>query len=1121
MRLVLDVQASQTEGSGQRGVGRYSEGLAIHLALQRGEDDMRICLNAAYPDQIRNVSTSLQRGLGRERISFCLDPAFANAAEDDDTLTREALIRRHWMALQPDVLHVSHIFENFGAPAVVPRAWPKIPGMVRSSTLYDLIPLRFPEHYLADPAFKAWYLAKLEILRDCDHLLAISETSRLDAIELLGLRGDRITTVWGGVDEARFRPRTLAEDEIRSFRARHGLNERFVIHTGGDDYRKNLEGAIAGFAEVPRRIRRGVQLAIVCRLSDERRAALTNLAARSGLAAADVVMTGFISDDDLARFYNTCEAFVFPSLYEGLGLPVLEAMKSGAAVLGGRNSSIRELIGDDDAMFDAREPASMAEKLIRVLEDTNFRRRLHENGLERARLFTWERTAAIAWQALRCARAAALPRATAVSVGALPLRRMALFTPLPPCRSGIADYNAAFLPHLARHFAIDIFVDGYATSDAYLRDHFTIFSHQDFDQREAQYDVVVYEMGNSEFHAYMLPYLARRPGVVVLHDAYLSGLYGYLDFQLGDRGRYVAEMLGAHGPRARRYLAPVEAHPDPIGGSMVDLPATRSVIDQAIGLISHSPFSLKVAIDSYPEGFAAPYRIIKQMAKIPAPSDAATRNAARAALGIGDKEIVVATFGHVAWTKCADRVLEAFLRSRLSEYGNATLIFVGELAPDAFGSALRERIEKSGLGERVRVTGFVDELTYSRYLNATDVAVQLRTHSRGETSKAVLDCLAAGTPVIVNDVASFRDYPDDVVKKLGADPDPAELAQCLSSLLTEPRALAQIGAAGRKYAVTEHGGEKIAAEYAVAIDEMLQRQAASALAGGIREVGALLATNITSDAVVAASARALHAMQPAMLFRTQRLLIDVSRAEREEHRPYIQTIVSALLRQLYTSKCAGVTPLAVRLHNGKLFEATEWLRLQGLLIENEISTTTRSAVEVERADCLLMFDANVSEFDDFAEVFAAVRAANGVIYTVVLDEAQGSMPPTFRKGATRMYSWVERAVEESDGLVGVSRVLADDLFDLARSRPSAKRKVSRIGYWYLPADVIDSAAAKTVSRAATDAASVVRAASMVESVESSAGMPGSTPEDVPTLSWEESAKSLLGVILGQKWYKLV
>ncbi len=345
MRFVLDVQSRQTEGSGHRGVGRYSEGLAIHIARQRGDDEVRICLNAAYPDTIRTVSASLQPAIGREHISFCLDPMFANQTSlyaEDDTLVREALIRRHWMALQPDVLHVSHVFENFGPPAVVPGAWPRIPGVVRSSTLYDLIPLRFPEHYLADPAFKAWYLAKLEILRDCDHLLAISETSRLDAIELLGLPGDRITTIWGGVDEERFRPRVLAEDEIQSFRARHGLRKRFVIHAGGDDYRKNLEGAIAGFAEVPISVRQDVQLAIVCRLGDERRAALTKLAARKGLAAADVVMTGFVSDDDLARFYNTCEAFVFPSLYEGFGLPVLEAMKSGAAVLGGRNSSIRE-----------------------------------------------------------------------------------------------------------------------------------------------------------------------------------------------------------------------------------------------------------------------------------------------------------------------------------------------------------------------------------------------------------------------------------------------------------------------------------------------------------------------------------------------------------------------------------------------------------------------------------------------------------------------------------------------------------------------------------------------------------------------------------------------------------
>src|SRR5664279_2114707 len=107
MRFVLDVQARQTDGSGYRGVGRYSEGLATHIARHRGDDDVRICLSAAYPDTIRTISASLQSSLGRERISVCLDSAFAAASSpaSDDAAVREALIRRHWMALQPDVLH--------------------------------------------------------------------------------------------------------------------------------------------------------------------------------------------------------------------------------------------------------------------------------------------------------------------------------------------------------------------------------------------------------------------------------------------------------------------------------------------------------------------------------------------------------------------------------------------------------------------------------------------------------------------------------------------------------------------------------------------------------------------------------------------------------------------------------------------------------------------------------------------------------------------------------------------------------------------------------------------------------------------------------------------------------
>jgi hypothetical protein len=344
-----------------------------------------------------------------------------------------------------------------------------------------------------------------------------------------------------------------------------------------------------------------------------------------------------------------------------------------------------------------------------------------------------------------------------------------------------------------------------------------------------------------------------------------------------------------------------------------------------------------------------------------------------------------------------------------------------------------------------------------------------------------------------------------VVTKFAADPDSAALAQRLSSLRVQPRLLAQAGAAGRSYAVAEHAAERIAAEYALAIDEMLQRQAAASLAGGIRDLGGLLPARHSSDAVVAASARALNALQPAMLFRTQRLLIEVSNVAGKNRETGFQSVVSAIVRELYVSKRPGFSPLAVRLQHGHLVEATEWLDSQGLLTDSEASAATPSAVAIERADCLLMLDGSSSRLQKFAEVFAAVRAANGVIYTVIFDPVPVPTPRTSQHGMGQpAHHWLERAVDESDGLVCVSRAMADDLLDVARSRPSAKTKVTRVGYWHLGTDFIDATGARRAPNAAIEAA-VAAAGS----------------DATPALTWEESVEALLGVILDERWYRSV
>ncbi len=1051
MRLVIDLQACQSEVSAGRGVARYAEALATHIARQIGSDDLRLCFSEAYGASLQQHLDVFDLLIGRTRLSAYRYPSIVERGEEARRATSAvagALVKHHWLGLQPDVLHVSHVFEGYHGHAVMPSAWPGVPGLVRSATLYDLIPLRFGERYLADPQYKSWYLEKLDALRACECVLAISEATRADAIELLGLDAQRVTTIWGGIDPV-FRRQPYSAADTDALRARHRLNRRLVLYTGGDDHRKNLEGAIAGFAALPVRLRREAQLAIACALSTPTRRALEEKSRRLGLAPDEVVLAGFVSEGDLVALYNLCDAFVFPSLYEGLGLPVLEAMACGAPVLGANNSGIAEVIGRTDALFDARKPESLAERLTAVLDDDHFGDELRRHGAERAGQYTWQRSADLALRALRDAHARDQQRPVAATVAARPKPRLALFTPLPPCRSGIADYNAAFLPYLARHFSIDLFVDDYEVSAADLRERFSIHPHAEFAARRREYDAIVYEMGNSEFHAYMLDYLARYPGIVVLHDAYLSGLYGYVDFNLGRSGTYRRELLKAHGPRARRYIAPVQRNADPIGASMVNLPVSKSVIDAAIGVISHTPFNIDVARENYAEGWKAPYRIIKQMVRAPAPIDAGRRAALRAELGYGERDFIVCTFGHITWTKSGDVLLDAFTRSALASDPYAKLAYVGELARDAFGHELRRAIDASALRQRIRVSGYLDDAEYAKYLAIADLAVQLRTQTRGGTSKAILDCLAHAVPLIANEAGSFADYPGDIIRKIGAAPGANELAAALTELHTDRARLGELAAAGRSYVQREHAGEALAAQYAIAIEEFVERGSAASLVTAVRELGSALAHDDESLPDLRPSAAALYESLLQPLFPRQRILVDVTHIAAGDLQTGIQRVVRNIVRWLYCSNRPGFDVVAVRLESGRLVEASQWLRSEGLLAAAD---PPAEGLAPRWGDVLLMLDSSWARIDDYVLLFEEVRRHNGKVYTVIYDLLPIRYPHLFVEGGAAWFmGWLDKAVRESDGCICISRAMCDELQAYLRLRKTGAP--ARLGYWHLGCDL--------------------------------------------------------------------
>ena len=1051
VRIVVDMQACQTTGSAQRGVGRYSHALftAMYEAASPREIHALGATQHPLPLALSGFPQNRQHLIGH-LPNFETGRDFEGGEQDslDSTLLTANISR-----IKPDIVHISHVFEGYSDRVALPGVSDNAVGPLLSATLYDLIPLRFQEHYFQDARFKRWYLQRLKWLRQADLLLSISESSRQDAIDLLGLDPARIVRIGGGISR-HFNPLADKAGARRRLAARYGMKRpNFVLYTGGDDYRKNLQGAIKGYAALRPETRKNTLLVIICAIEPHRIEMYLDFARKSGVERSDLLFVGFVPEDDLVAFYATCDVFVFPSLYEGLGLPVLEAMACGAPVIAGNNSSLLELVPDSDALFDASKPSEIAKKMQLALGNREFAEHLGREGLIHAGKFTWERSARLALDAfdaaLRKKQAAGL---NAIQNGWLKRQRIAMFTPLPPCRSGIADYNAQFLPFLAEYFDVDLYVDDYKVSDEGLSSSLRIFAAKDFRASASAYDAILYEFGNSEFHVHMLPLLAEFPGIVTLHDAFLSGMMGYLEFNLGEQDRYAQEMLCSHAGQARRYLAPVAAHPNAIGAAMVDLPCTKRVLDQATGLISHSPFNLKVAREFYPEGWLAPYRIIPQMVVTPQRWTQEQIAQTRAGLGFAPDDFILATFGHIAWTKCGDRLLEAFLTSELAGDKRCHLIFAGELAKDDFGLALHDRIRQAGLGQRIRISGFLSDENYARYLRVSDVAVQLRTKSRGGTPKGVLDCLAYGVPVVVNNEASYEDYPDDVVIKLPADPQVADIAAELVGLRADPGRRRITAERGYAYVREYHDPKICAAQYALAIAEFTSRHSAMQTENSARNLAPHLAGCAQPIQAATAAATALdNCIVPS--FDKPRLIIDVSHIAKDDHATGIPRVVRNTVRAAYCSARSGLEAVAAELEDGKLVLAANWLARERLLLPFEINSPGQPSLTLRAGDHLLMLDSSWARHDEFLPVFESARAARVPVTTAVYDLLPLTLPPgnIVAGGKEWFDGWLRSAIGASDNLVCISKAVADDLIAFI-SRNNLGNKKLNIGYWHLGAD---------------------------------------------------------------------
>jgi glycosyltransferase involved in cell wall biosynthesis/SAM-dependent methyltransferase len=362
--------------------------------------------------------------------------------------------------------------------------------------------------------------------------------------------------------------------------------------------------------------------------------------------------------------------------------------------------------------------------------------------------------------------------------------RVAFFSPLPPAKSGIADYSQALLEQLRSMAEVEVFADETKRFDP------------------ARYDAILYQIGNNPYHAFVYQAALRHPGVAVLHEANLHHLIADITIKRGDWETYLGEAEYNGGEEALAHARRVKALE--VGPDYEGLPMLRRLLEQSRGLIVHSECMVRELREA---GFERPIARIPHGAWIPE----ADRIGYRERLGVDPATPLIGIFGFLKPYKRIAESLRAFRRLIRIE-PRARLILVGEPHPEF---PIDRMIHSLGLAAHVRLLGFTPIHDFTGYLAACDIVLNLRFPTVGESSGTLLRALGLGKAVLVSEVGSFCEFPDDVCLKVPVDAREEDLIfEYLNLLVARPEVARRFGANAREWVRHECNWNLVARQYA-------------------------------------------------------------------------------------------------------------------------------------------------------------------------------------------------------------------------------------------------------------------------------------------------------------------
>ena len=769
MNILIDGQVLETDEI-RRGIGVYFINVLENMIKQNAGDVWYITSSKYIGSGIFDEWTKKQLVLIKNDL---FRPSTDYAAEDEYTDALNGLIREYQIDVVwfPDPMMVNVLFPS------------KKLDCKMFITMFDLIPYVMPIKEWPD-FVKKEYQRRLDYLEKYDvYALSISKATDMDYRKIV--REDVNSRVTFLAANEKFLGAVPAKKE-----------KDYVLFTGGFDYRKNIKKAVEAYSLALKKYKDSdiadSYFYIVCKCSEDQKNEMLSLFDPD--TAQRIKFTGYISDEELASMYAGARVFFFPSLYEGFGLPILEAMYAGAYVLSADNSSLPEVCGDLADFCNAEDVEDMALKLAESFDKAG--RETEADRLKRieyAKSFTWAKTAKATYEYFEevCFEDSDEER-----------YKIAIVTPWPAQKTGIASYSSNIFPYLKQYFDVDIYVDD-PNKEVVNNGEFEIYDIETLPEKADEYDEILYQIGNNtEFHKNAFKMLTEHKGMAEIHDFDLSQFF-YRSFFLGGDKKLMRNALKlGYGHEALNYIDRIEDQLQFYDGKYK---MSDSVAAYSDSVIFHNKWSA-LECKSHCKRYVVPLACFDADEV-----DETSIQKMKEKINYSDSDFIIGMFGFINKNKRYEILVKAFKKLNNK---NAKLVFFGKDPNGELASLLKkEKIENKAV-----IMGYMDDDEYMAGLKMTDIVVNLRYPTMGESSATLCEALTMGKPTIVTGINQYLEFPDDVCWKLPCNPEKEEkevftLYRMLEELTASKDLRDAMGENAREYAKNVLSSKRIAEKY--------------------------------------------------------------------------------------------------------------------------------------------------------------------------------------------------------------------------------------------------------------------------------------------------------------------